>query len=442
MNDDLRRREICMNKGPIVSAGTSAGSPARLYWGLQLAVLAAIGLFTASHGYADKVILVGGDVMEGTVTKQTNSVVVLEHSDLGRITIPKNRIESIQIDSSDVEIKLTDGKILHGKIMEESDSAIVLDHKDLGRITVPRERIVSSEVGLPQAKIHLAGGDILEGRVLQRTDSAIVIEHPSLGRLEIPRERIDSLEIAAPATQKEQRLGPFDPYLRKLAAWTSRQKEKGWGYAFDVSLDTSSGNTNEQVSRIGTHVARELPEQRAKLDLSYYRKFSDSELSDNKVTVGYAHDWLDPESVWFWFGMGRYDYDAFESWEQRANAQTGPGYHLVKTDHVMLNGRLGVGARQEWGSENEDAKLEGLIGTDFRWKMTDKASVTVAPYVYSVVGDLDDYRARITGEWSYLFGAEMSLNFLVGTLYEYQSIIDSDKTHGDLRVYLGLRFGF
>jgi hypothetical protein len=58
------------------------------------------------------------------------------------------------------------------------------------------------------------------------------------------------------------------------------------------------------------------------------------------------------------------------------------------------------------------------------------------------VGDLDDYRARVAGEWSYLFGPEMSLNFLVGTLYEYQSISDPEKTHGDLRVYLGLRFGF
>jgi len=404
--------------------------------------LAAIGLSVTSYGYADKVVLVGGDVMEGTVTKQTNSVVILEHSDLGRVEIPRNRIESIQIDVPDVEITLTDGKTLRGKIVEESDSAIVLDHKDLGRITIPRERIASSEVGLPQATIRLAGGDTIEGRVLQRTDSAIVIEHPTLGRIEIPRERIDSLEIRAPAAQKEQRVGPFDPYMRKLAAWTSRQKEKGWGYGFDISLDTSSGNTNEQVSRLGTYVSRELPERRTKLDLSYYRKFSDDALSDNKVTVGYGHDWLDPESVWFWFALGRYDYDAFESWQQRANIQGGPGYHLIRTDNVMLNSRLGLGARKERGSENDDAKLEALFGTDFRWKMTDKSNFTLAPYVYSVVGDLDDYRARVAGEWSYLFGPEMSLNFLVGALYEYQSISDPDKTHGDLRVYLGLRFGF
>jgi RNase P/RNase MRP subunit p29 len=442
MNDDLRRREICMNKGPIVSAGTSAGSPVRPGWGLQLAVLAAIGLSAASHGYADKVVLVGGDIMEGTVTKQTNSVVILEHSDLGRIEIPRNRIESIQIDTPDVEIKLTDGKTLRGKIVEESDSTIVLDHKDLGRITIPRERIVSSEVGLPQAKIHLAGGDIIEGRVLQRTESAIVIEHPTLGRLEIPRERIDSLEINTPAAQKEQRVGPFDRYMRKLAAWTSRKKEKGWGYALDISLDTSSGNTNEQVSRLGTYVSRELPDRRTKVDLSYYRKFSGDELSDNKVTVGYGHDWLDQESVWFWFALGRYDYDQFESWQQRANMQVGPGYHLIRTDDLKLNSRLGLGTRKEWGSQNDDAKLEALFGTDFRWEMTDKASLTLAPYVYSVLGDLDDYRARIAGEWSYLFGPEMSLNFLVGALYEYQSISDPDKTHGDLRVYLGLRFGF
>lgn len=398
--------------------------------------------FTASHGYADKVVLVGGDVMEGTVTKQTNSVVVLEHPDLGRIEIPRNRVASVQIDSPDMEIKLANGETLRGKIVQESDSAIVLDHKDLGRITIPRERIASSKVELPQAKVRLAGGDTIDGRVLQRTDSAIVIEHPTLGRLEIPRERIDSLEVKAPAAPTEPRVGLLDPQVRKLAAWTSRQKEKGWGYSLDLSWNSSTGNSDEQVMRVGSQVSRKSLDRREQMDLSYYRKVSDGDLSDNKLTLGYVHDWLNPESVWFWFGMGRFDYDEFESWQQRANAQGGPGYHLVKTDTMTLDGRLGLGARKEWGSENDKAKLESLLGTDFQWKVTDKSTVTFSPYFFPVVGDLGDLRARVTAEWNYLFGKEMNLNFFVGTLYEYQTITDPDKSPEDLRVYLGLRFGF
>lgn len=189
-------------------------------------------------------------------------------------------------------------------------------------------------------------------------------------------------------------------------------------------------------------MGRERPDTKAEFDVSYYRKVSDDALTDHKITAGYVHDWLDPESVWFWFALARYDYDEFESWRQRANAQIGPGYHLIASDDRMLDIRLGLGARREWGSENDGAKAEGLVGADFRWKITDSQTCTFAPYFFPVVGDLDDYRARITGEWSFLFSKEMLLSFLVGTLYEYQSIVDPGNTHGDLRVYLGLRYGF
>ncbi len=245
-----------------------------------------------------------------------------------------------------------------------------------------------------------------------------------------------------PGAGKEQKPGPLDAQVRELAAWSARQKEKGWKYSVDLSLDTSSGGTNEQVSRLASNVGRERPDTKTEFDVSYYRKVSDDELTDHKITVGYLHDWLDPESSWFWFVLARYDHDEFESWKQRANAQAGLAYHLIESDDQTLDIRLGLGARREWGSENDNAKAEGLIGADFRWKITDRQTCAFAPYFFPVVGDLDDYRARITGEWNFLFSKDMRLSFLVGTLYAYQSMVDPGKAHGDLRVYLGLRYGF
>ncbi len=415
-------------------------------WGrsvvLQLSVAVILWFLPAACSRADRVVLVGGDVIEGTITKQTKSAVVLEHEDLGRMAIPRSRIESVQIDTLEVEVVLTDGDTIRGKIVAEDGSAITVQHKDLGRITIPRERIVSSEIGFPKAKIELAGGDTVEGKVVERTDYAIVIEHPNLGRLEIPRERIDSLEIEEPEIEREEKAGWFEPQLRKLAARTSRLKEKGWKLSFDISLDTSGGNTDEQAARFGSQLERERPRSHTKLDMSYYRKVTDDELTDNKFTLGLGRDWVDPESVWFWFVLGRFDYDEFESWKQRANAQAGPGYHLIKSDDMTLDLRLGLGARREWGSENNNPKAEGLTGADFRWDISSKQRCLFAPYFFPVVGDLDDYRARVSGEWRYLFDKDMLLSFVIGTLYEYSSIVDPGKSHGDLRVYLGLRYGF
>ncbi len=446
MGTCLPRKGIPDTKGRVRRTQMVHLQPHDGLWGrsvvLQLLAAMVLWLLPAACSHADRVVLVGGDVIEGTITKQTRWVVVLEHEALGRIEIPRSRIASVQIDTLEVEVVLTDGGTIRGKIVAEDESAITVQHKDLGRIIIPRERIVSSEIGFPKAKINLAGGDTVEGKVVERTDYAIVIEHPNLGRLEIPRERIDSLEIEEPEITTEEKPGWFEPQLRKLAARTSRLKEKGWKVSFDLSLDSSSGNTDEQVARFGSHVQRERPRSQSRFDMSYYHKISDGEVSDNKLTLGLGRDWVDPESIWFWFVLGRYDYDEFESWEQRANIQAGPGYHLIQSDDMTLDLRLGLGARREWGSQNNNPKLEALIGSDFQWDISSEQKCVFAPYFFPVVGDLDDYRARVSGEWRFLFDKDMLLSFVIGALYEYQSIVDPGKDHGDLRVYLGLRYGF
>jgi len=292
--------------------------------------------------------------------------------------------------------------------------------------------------------VVLTGGDIIEGVITKQNRSAVVLEHCDLGRLEIPRERINSLRIESPEFKKEEKVGWFDPKLREFSAKTSRLKEKGWKASADLSLNSSTGNTDERTMRIGSHAERALPDRSGAMDLSFYHKVKEGEVSDNKVTIGGVRDWLYPGSVWFCFLHGRYDYDQFESWRQRANAQVGPGYHLIESDDVTLDVRCGLGPRREWGSQNTDLKLEGLVGAEFEWEIIKKHTFELSPYFFSVVDDLGDYRARITGEWRFLFDSDsdMNLNFLIGTLYEYQSMVDAGKAHGDLRTYLGLRFGF
>jgi len=323
-----------------------------------------------------------------------------------------------------------------------SRASIVLEHRDLGRIEIPNERIASSTIGAPEAIVILVGGDTIEGKLIERSDFAIVLEHANLGRIEIPRERINSLRVESPEFKKEEKVGWFEPELRKLGAKTSRLKEKGWKASVDFSMNSSTGNTDEQAMRFGSHAERKLPDRRGMMDLSFYHKVKEGEVSDNKVTIGGVRDWLYPESRWFCFLHGRFDHDQFESWQYRANTQAGPGYHLIKNDDVTLDARLGLGPRREWGSQNNDLELEGLVGANFEWKVNEKQTCKFSSYFFPVMGDPDDYRARCTGEWRLLFDKDMNLSFLIGTLYEYQSIVDPEKNHGDLRTYLGLQFGF
>ncbi|MFC1604338.1 YdiY family protein [Planctomycetota bacterium] len=408
----------------------------------QLLVIVAIWFLASNCSPADKVFLIDGDIIEGVITKQGGATIVLQHSDLGRMEIPKSRIKSLLIDTPDVEVVLTDGDTIQGRLVKEDGSSIVIEHKDLGQITIPRDRIASSKIEASDATVVLAGGDKIEGKLIERTDLAIVLKHPNLGRLEIPRERIDSLKIKEPEFTKEEKAGLLEPMLRKLSAKTSRLREKGWKSSVDISMDSSTGNTDEQSMRLGGHLKREVPDTRNTLDTSYYRKVKGNEITDNKLTLGYIHDWLDPESVWFKFAYGRFDYDEFESWRERGSLLVGPGYHLINSDEIKLDARLGFGPRKEWDSQNDDLKFEGAIGGSFEWTISKKEKLKFASYFFPTFGDLDDYRGRVSGEWRFLFDKDLNLNFLVGTFYEYQSIVDPDKAHGDMRTYVGLRFQF
>ena len=408
----------------------------------RLLMIVTVCLLASNCSFADKVFLIDGDIIEGVITKQGGATVVLQHSDLGRMEIPRSRIKSLLIDTPDVEVVLTDGDTIQGRLVKEDGSSIVIEHKDLGRITIPRDRIASSKIEASDATVALAGGDNIEGKLIERTDSAIVLKHANLGRLEIPRERIDSLKVKEPEFTKEERASLLEPMLRKLSAKTSRLREKGWKSSVDISMDSSSGNTDEQSLRFGGNLGREDTDTRGKLDTSYYYKVKKGIVTDNKFTLGYLHDWLDPESDWFKFAYGRFDYDQSESWQERANLLVGSGYHLIDSNEIKLDARLGFGPRKEWGSQNDDIKFEAAIGGSFEWTINKKEKLEFASYFIPTFGDLDDYRGRISGNWRFLVDKDLNLSLLMGAFYEYQSIVDPDKAHGDMRTYLGLRFQF
>jgi hypothetical protein len=176
--------------------------------------------------------------------------------------------------------------------------------------------------------------------------------------------------------------------------------------------------------------------------MSYYHKRSEGRTTDDKFTAGVVHDWLQAGSRWFFFAAGRYDYDQFKSWRQRANAQGGPGYSLIQTDRVLLDFRFGAGGRKEWGSINNNLKLEGIAGFSFDWKITKRQHFDVAFHLYPVLTDFNDYRTRSTLNWRYVMSRDLNLSLLFGVVNEYQSVVDPGTEELDTRVFTGIQMTF
>jgi putative salt-induced outer membrane protein YdiY len=323
-------------------------------------------------------------------------------------------------------------------------------------------------------EVTLKAGDTLRGRIIGATDSSITIVHDVLGEIRVPKEHIASMtlthdvlgeitigadgiasfgldkgegEPAAPVEtdtlqEEDEETALFEPEFQKLNAWAARLKKKGWSAILDLSINTSSGNTDEQATRLGAHVKRTLRDERMDVDMSYYHKRSDGVTTDNKFTVGLTHDWLQTGSRWFFFTAGRFDFDEFKSWEQRANVQGGPGYNVVQSEKVLLDLRFGVGGRKEWGSLNSSLKLEGLAGFDFAWKISERQSFDTAVQLYPVLTDWEDYRTRSTLNWRYLLSRDVNLSLLFGIVNEYQSVVNAGDEEMDMRVFTGIQMSF
>jgi hypothetical protein len=388
---------------------------------------------------AEKVVLVPGDSILGEITKTTGTSIIVAHPVLGELEIPKGQIESV-----------------------------IIVHDLLGEIKVLPDQIPSHIQDKPEVDtILLEGGDSVSGQITKVTDSSVTLVHKALGEFETPKSRIEgviiahhvfgeikvlpgqviSLAAAEPKLQDQQETEErddvwFEPEFKKLNAMAAKLQKGKWSFTADFSLDTTSGNQDEEATRLGIHIERNLPREILAVDSSYYHKISEGSVTDNKFTLGSLHDWLLPGSRWFYFVAGRFDYDEFESWEKRANVQTGPGYNLIKTDEVLFNLRLGAGGRKEWGSQNSDIKFEGLAGLDFRWKITEKQTFETSLWYFPVLTDFDDYRTRTTVNWRYRLAEELNLGLLVGLLHESQSVVDPGNENSDTRVYSGIQVKF
>jgi hypothetical protein len=87
-------------------------------------------------------------------------------------------------------------------------------------------------------------------------------------------------------------------------------------------------------------------------------------------------------------------------------------------------------------------KLEGLAGFDFTWKISARQNFDILLGYYPVLTDFNDYRTRMTLNWSYLVSKEMNVSLLFGIYHAYQSVVDPGEEKEDMRVFLGIQMSF
>jgi len=82
------------------------------------------------------------------------------------------------------------------------------------------------------------------------------------------------------------------------------------------------------------------------------------------------------------------------------------------------------------------------LGTDIRWKITEKQSLTISSTAYPDFNDPNDFRIVSSADWSLLIDVRADISLTAGLRHEYQSGVDPEIKHNDLQVFAGLKLDF
>ncbi|HLL88184.1 MAG TPA: DUF481 domain-containing protein, partial [Tepidisphaeraceae bacterium] len=226
--------------------------------------------------------------------------------------------------------------------------------------------------------------------------------------------------------------------------WFGSSFMRGWEKRFELGFNGSSG-TSQTFDLITKFNGKfEDDKHRWKTSAAYYRGSANGNRSRNEFVAQFEKDWLLPQSKWFWFARGRYDYNEFQYWRQRAGGFGGVGYEFAKGPKFDLIGRVGLGASRDFGGDDPKSRPEGLLGVEARWAITDRVTLTGFTTFFPDLTDPRHFRNMSGAGAALTFAVDPSggMSFKLGVENEYQSFTRDDSPHNALRYFGALVYVF
>ncbi len=312
--------------------------------------------------------------------------------------------------------------------------------------------------------VVLTNGDVLTGRIIGRTDDSLTLQHPVLGPVTVPTASVSSVTAipadvdpeavaraasaaatavaagepatAAPATEAEQEIEEVKPGL------FGTNFLKGWTKTVQAGFSGNEGNTRTLNINLGANLFFEDDRDRWDFATRYNLTTDRGQNTANNFYAQLQKDWLFPDSKWFIFSQGRYDYDQFQSWEHRLAGAGGVGYQFVQNDTWELRGKAGLGATKEFGSAVNEIVPDAVAGLSGSWNITDNMKLVASSEAYKGLLETDQFRTISTLEYIIAIDKQYGLNLKFGLEHMYQNVVDSGRERNDLTYYGALMLDF
>lgn len=284
----------------------------------------------------------------------------------------------------------------------------------------------------PAAQIQLSNGDLINADVTAQSEATVTIEHPVLGEIEIPRGEITAIrfaedEVASLAGDATD--GVDDGLLG--TGWLT-----DWERRFEFGLTGSAGKADDLDITAGFTADYEDGSKRWTHKTGYFQKESDGERTDNSFYSSLQRDWLDPDSPWFQFAGGRFDWDEFKDWDYRVAANAGVGYEFIDSARLRVRGRAGLGANQTFGDDREEFTPEASVGADIEWQISERQSFSFVNTLHPNLKESGEFRNLTSIDWVYDIERDAGIGLKVGLTNEYDSLAGDDADRNDFK-YMG-----
>ncbi|MBI1304546.1 MAG: DUF481 domain-containing protein [Phycisphaera sp.] len=305
-------------------------------------------------------------------------------------------------------------------------------------------------------EIRLVGGDVLRGNIVSESETAVTIDHAALGRIEVSRERIESVVKSAPAAAAQESTPAGEAAVAQPTAESTvpvavlpapappppAVPDGSWKFSLSLGF---TGSENESQSnwdfRAAASAKRETVDDRTTLSAEYYFKTANSENTDNNLLLVGLQEFLFKDSKWEAFVQGTYQYDEFQSWEQRAGIYAGPGYRLFEGEPLSLRLRAGAGASYEF--EDSEWTPELLFGDELVWKIDDRSKLVQGLDLYPDLNEIGEFRLIVRLDYEIALSPSGDLKGTAGIRNEYDSFIPpTGDNSNDLKVYAGIKVDF
>ena len=296
-------------------------------------------------------------------------------------------------------------------------------------------------------RIVLSNGDILEGTILEQEDTTITFQHPVLGILTLETGQFSMAQapahettqvasaslaattqpIAAPASDEDATSGK---------AWLPRDWEK----QVDLGISGADGNSQSRDIHLSLYARHDNPEHRWDFQSVYDQSEKDGEKSQDEFYAALNRDWLLPDSPYFYFTLGRFDWDDFQDWDYRLNLAGGIGKDFIKRNDWLLSGKSGLGFNREFGGDDDGISPEGLLELLSHWTLTEHHKIELKTTFYPQLDELSEFRNITSLSWVNKLNASMRLK--VGLSNEHDSDVPEGVKRNHLKYMTSLGWDF